>query len=263
MYPHDGEERLRDLVARALTAFFGHEPSRDEDGDFALVHGSAVLFVRVLTDVPVVQLFSCVMHRVEDRQRAAREVAALNRDERLIKFVLVGDSVLAYLHLSAWPFVAEHLRAAVAMLSEVLDRLDGDHASRVDGPLHPAMQTLLQLDADQPGSVDPALAAGICEYDRGLILELITWNEQQATEWSRARADALEDARNDAAAVCEGRAEQARRTVDLLRRALRITVKAQVAEARRRHGSGRRHASGVSRRAPDPSLEEVNPEMWG
>jgi hypothetical protein len=176
-YSHGGQPHLQSLVDEALTAYLGRPAEHDEDGDAPVMAGDAVVFVRVLSDTPLIQLFSCVAHDVEDLTRAAFEVGVLNRDVQLLKFVLVGDMVMAYLHLPAWPFAPEHLRGMLAIMTEAVAKAEGDLAIRLGGadaledsagedshntapPLHPAMLTLLQLDTDSPGSVDPALAAG-------------------------------------------------------------------------------------------------------
>ncbi len=39
--------------------------------------------------------------------------------------------------------------------------------------MHPAMLTLLQLDAESPGSIKPSLAAKVCEIDPELLITLI------------------------------------------------------------------------------------------
>ena len=70
--------------------------------------------------VPVVELFGCVVTDVTDRKAARREIAILNRDARFAKFRLAGDSIVVELQLPAWPFVPEHLRAMVAMLTEMI-----------------------------------------------------------------------------------------------------------------------------------------------
>ena len=49
--------------------------------------------------MPVVEIFGCVATGAEDLAQAAFEVAVLNRDVRFVKFRLVGDAVVAYLHL--------------------------------------------------------------------------------------------------------------------------------------------------------------------
>jgi hypothetical protein len=104
---------------------------------------------------------------------------------------------------------------------------DVDAEDQTDA-IHPAMMTLLELDADAPGTLTPELAASVCAMNRELILELIAWNSQQELAWRRARDRALLEADSDEAAVCEQEVRHAEATVNLLRRALRLVVEQQL-----------------------------------
>ena len=53
-----GPGHLRGLVDAALVPMFGQLPVHDEDDDIPIRTGSAMVFVRVLPDAPVVELFS-------------------------------------------------------------------------------------------------------------------------------------------------------------------------------------------------------------
>src|SRR3954447_9024034 len=298
VFPRD-RDHLRGLVDRALTPFFGNEPRHDEDDDIPVVSGSALVFVRVMEQMPTVELFCCLVHDVTDADRAAFEVAVLNRDETFLKFLLVDDAVMAYLYLPAYPFAPEQLRTMLSVMSRSVDKLDDDLATRVGGrktfesaaeeddwsaasgtpeadepdgtretdaeaetdAVHPAMMTLLQLDADAPGSVTPELAASVCAMDRGLVLELITWNSRQEIAWRQARDAALLDGDSDEAEVCDEETIQAEQWVNLLRRALRLIVEQQLGRDLESLGYGvaRRAAPRAPRRDPDaplPGLED-------
>ena len=179
-----------------------------------------LVWVRVLEDLPVVQLFSAVVWDINDLERAAFEVAVLNRDVPFLKFVLLEDTVMAYLYVPGLPFAPLHLRAMLDLMCRTVGRIDADLAVRVGGRTasesagadedgdetdpseHPAMRTLLELDAEAPGSVDPELAAAICEQDRALVIELIGWTSEQETR-------------------------QGARLTHLLRRALRLMVEGE------------------------------------
>jgi hypothetical protein len=87
------------------------------------------------------------------------------------------------------------------------------------------MLTLLQLDAEDPGSVKPPLAAQVCENDPELILTLIRWNEEQEIAWRTARDHARDTGDpEDDADVCEHERAQAQRTTKLVRKALRLVL---------------------------------------
>ena len=246
----ESAEHLRDLVDEALTPLFGSAPQHDDDGDIPVPWGSSLVFVRVDEDVPVVQLFSFVVEDVEDLERAAFEVGVLNRDFRFIKFLLVEDRVMARVHLPAWPFVPEHLRSMLTGMSAKLDEIDEDLVARIGGTRafeasddveeeetalvsvtqagmtsdETALKTLLQLDVDAAGAIDPELAAGVCRFDQELIVRLLGETERQEISWRQARDNALLDGDGDEAGACDHEMAAWERTTALLRRALRFVV---------------------------------------
>jgi hypothetical protein len=245
----ESAEHLRDLVDAALSPLFEAPPERDADGDVPVPWGSSLVFVRVDEESPVVELFSVVVEAVVDLERAAFEVAVLNRDLRFLKFLLVERRVLARVHLPAWPFVPEHLRSMLTGMSSKIDELDEDLLARIGGRLpfappeeegpHPSspatglratssdettLTTLLQLDADATGTLDVGLVAGVCGFDQKLIVRLLGETERQEIAWRRARDEALLVGDRDEAAACRHEMEAWERTTVLLRRALRLTV---------------------------------------
>ncbi|MBO0846491.1 MAG: hypothetical protein J2P22_13860 [Nocardioides sp.] len=121
------------LVDAALTPFFGHVPSRDDDGDIPVSSGSAIVFVRVLETRPMIHLFAELAVEVTEPERATYEVGVLNRDWPYAKFALAGQTVRAHVYLPAYPFVPEHLRQALTMMCEMADAVDDDLAFRVSG----------------------------------------------------------------------------------------------------------------------------------
>ena len=241
-------EELCGLVDVALTSVFGQVPKKDEDGDIPVPWGSSLVFVRVEQDAPVVQLFSVVLSGVADLRRAAFEVNVLNRDLRFLKFVLVEDRVLAQMHLPAWPFVPEHLRTMLTEMSRRIDEIDEDLVARVGGRRasdaedepapattaggqdtsgvsdETALLTLLQLDADPAGTVDPRLAASVCCHDQERLLRLLHQTEEQEVAWRGSRDQAVLDGDADEAEACEREVVAWARTTALLRRALRLVV---------------------------------------
>jgi hypothetical protein len=70
---------------------------------------------------------------VSELDRAKFEVEVLNRERPFAKFVLVGDRIVAQVHVPAVPFVPEHLRQTLSMMCELADEVDDDLAVRVSG----------------------------------------------------------------------------------------------------------------------------------
>ena len=235
----ESHEHLRELVHAALTPPGGPALAYDDDGDIPLPLGSAVLFVRVAEEAPVVEAFAFVVRGELDKERAAYEVAVLNRDTRMVKFVLLDDAVLATMQVAAAPFTPRNLRSLVVSMANTVDRIDDDLAARVGGrlgmepdpeaddagespttskserTLHPALETLLELDPDGVGDIDAELAASVCDFDRDLVLALL----KQASEQERSRRERL----------------AWRAAVETLRSALRLIVERRHAEAQGDH----------------------------
>jgi hypothetical protein len=241
-----GHEHLDQLVDQALVPFLGQVPNRDDDGDISVVSGTAVVFVRTLPHAPLIRIWAEVAVEVSDPDSAKFEVEILNRDRPFAKFVLVDDRIVAQVHVPAYPFVPEHLRQTLAMMCGLADEVDDDLAVRVGGrrflepadlqepeaggesestDIHPAMLTLLQLDAESPGSIKPSLAAQVCENDPELLLTLIRWNEEQKIAWRTARDHATDAGDPDGEAdLCEHERAHVQRTTKLLRQALRLVL---------------------------------------
>jgi hypothetical protein len=141
----------------------------------------------------------------------------------------------------------------------------GDGADRE--PWRFAERVLMQLNAESPGSVTPELAASICGYDVELVLDLIANEESQRLAWRQSRDAARAAGDTEGVDACEAEMAYSRDTIGLLRRALRVVVGRQAASdvaqlavpALRRRP--RRHPP-RPRRVPDPTLEEVDPEIW-
>lgn len=243
VYPAD-RQHLDALVDLALAHMLGHTPHRDSDGDIPITAGSAVVFVRSQGRTPLIRLFAEMVVEISDLDAADREVGVLNREIEGVKFAVHGDKVIASTDLLALPFAAEHLHLLVAHMCEVVsdndagvarrvggrvfvdpegvpeDRVD-DGAAGADDDIHPVMMCMLQLDADKPGSLRPKLAAELCGYDCDLLLDLIRWNEEQEIAWWEARDEAYATDEFEQAAACEHERAHARRTVKILRKALR------------------------------------------
>ncbi len=126
-------EELKDMTRAALQEFLGEEVEEDDDGDFPVSWGSALVYVRVLDDEPTVRIFGAVVHGVQRRRQAALEVHLLNRDVRGIKFVLEEDTVFAESEVPGMPFSSRQFGIVLGNTVRRLDRLDGDLALRVGG----------------------------------------------------------------------------------------------------------------------------------
>ena len=229
----DSRAALDGLVEHTLSHILNEVPDRDDDGDIPIRTGRTVLFVRTQEGSPMIRLFALMAKDVADHDAALREVDRLNRAVDGVKFILHNSTVIATAGLLGWPFAPTQFQALLTHMCDEVAKQEADLVERVGGrhfvgepsadepeedDIHPAMLSILQLDAERPGALRPKDAAKICGNDPDLLLELIRWNEEQEIAWrqSRAETDDPEEAR-----VCEIERKHAHRTVKLLRKALR------------------------------------------
>ncbi|MBA3798768.1 MAG: hypothetical protein H0X18_06670 [Geodermatophilaceae bacterium] len=244
-------DHLIELVDAALVPVVGGLPGHDDDGDIPIRSGSAIVFVRVAQDGPYVELFSPVLVEVEGSPLALERISQLNRWVRFVSFGWDSGTVHASMHLYCHPFVPEHLRHAVGVLTSVADRLDDelrlglggrpffgeDEPSGTDetpaedesndGELPEALLTILQLDTEGEGerAISAEEVANICGRNRADILRYIRIAELQVIEWRSSAEEALSEGDSEEWSACvhEGKAWQS--TVDLLRSALRLVAR--------------------------------------
>jgi hypothetical protein len=130
-----------------------------------------------------------------------------------------------------------------------------------------------ELEAEAAGSVSPELAASVCDYDATRLLDLIRQEQRAQLEWRTLRDETASAATDGPAGVWDREIAASTRMVSLLRRALRVVVEreaAQVDAEPGRAGRGERRRaphdgparSSRQRRVPDPTIEEVDPDIW-
>lgn len=157
----DNHAELVQIVDDTLSAYLGRRVVQDEDGDFPMVHGSVVVFVRALVRAPVVELFCPLIRDVTDTDHAKIELSILNRRSQFIAYYLDGSTLMAKVDIPAFPFVPQHLIGVLSKMSETLDDLDDDLMLRVNGRLW-----LERLDNDgDASSREAALDADTLEDD--------------------------------------------------------------------------------------------------
>jgi len=244
----DDHDELVELVDRTLAVRFGKPPIKDDDGDIPVRSGSALVFVRVKPDAPVVTIFAPLVKGITNRTRAAEMLSDLNRDKPFAKFFLNDDYVIASIQLPCLPFVPQHLQDMLTLMSKVADEIDEELAEDLGGrlpffqdaqdatqrksaeteddedALPRELQTLLELDAEGTGSLSAVEVATICGNDRDKILAFIRECSGQEIEWSKAAETALGEGDRDEAAACEHEGKAWAATVRMLRAALRVVV---------------------------------------
>jgi hypothetical protein len=232
-----GTHNLRSQVERTLAEHFQEPVLRDADGDIAIRAGSAMVFVRVATDAPVVELFSPLLLGAPGDALALERINRANRTIRFAKLTWTGGRVMANQELWCDPFVPELLLGAVAVMTRLADELDDRLRAEIGGrrffednetadaptdrgdpdALHPALATIVQLTIDN-GVLSAAQAARICRHDTDLVLALIIECSRQAIQWRQA---SMASGSEEEAAACRAEADSWDGTATLLRAALR------------------------------------------
>lgn len=100
-----------------------------------------------------------------------------------------------------------------------------ESASVTSTDLHPALQTIMQLDADGEGDLDPELVADICDRDRELVLALLHRCGREEIAWSQAAEAAVLAGDEEEGAACEQESRAWEATTEVLRRALRVVAR--------------------------------------
>ena len=171
---------LRAKVEAALVSHFNQPIVHDEDGDIPIRSGSAMVFVRVVADVPVVELFSPLLVGASGDALALERINRANNRIRFAKLTWNGGRVVATHELWCEPFVPELLVWAVTLMMGMADEMDDRLRAEVGGRRffddpeataavsdsagddgHPALLAIIELTADDgdahPGRGGPHL----------------------------------------------------------------------------------------------------------
>lgn len=247
--PADRDELVA-LVDQVLTKAFGKQPIKDDDGDIPVRTGTAVCFIRVSADAPVVEIFAPLVKDVTNRTRGAEKLSDLNRKYAFAKFFLNDDYVIAQIKIPGLPFVPKHLEDMFELFAKLVDEIDDDLAKTLGGrlpfadsdsaavatnesedpdaedeeDLPPELQTLLELDAEGEPELDAAAVAHICGNDRDKILAFIRTSSEQEIEWRKHAELASSIGDRAEVAACEHEGQAWAKTVESLRAALRVVV---------------------------------------
>lgn len=133
-FPRNPEE-LVELVEQTLATTCGPDVVRDDDGDFPIMAGAVPLWVQVQADAPLLRLFSFVVRSVRDVRQARIEIGILNLRTPLLKFTFEHGTITATYDLPAAPFFGTQLTLAIDRMSELLNEIAEDCATRVGGKL--------------------------------------------------------------------------------------------------------------------------------
>ncbi|MEV6691361.1 hypothetical protein AB0M35_07820 [Micromonospora sp. NPDC051196] len=116
-------ERVRTVVSTMLKS----DPDRvqvDSDGDINIRAGSAMVFVRVRDNPPLVDVFSPVLTEVEPTERLYVKLSELTNRMPIGRLYCADDTVWASIPVFGRNFQPTHLMLAVQVMTGLADELD-------------------------------------------------------------------------------------------------------------------------------------------
>jgi hypothetical protein len=118
---------LADRVATIVAAMMKTEPEAlqvDKDGDIGIRSGSAMVFVRVRDNPPLVDVFSPVLTEIEATEKLYEKLSELTNRMPIGRLYCVNDTVWASIPVFGRDFQATHLMLAVQVMTGLADELD-------------------------------------------------------------------------------------------------------------------------------------------
>lgn len=116
-------ERVRTVVSTMLRSD-SDKLQVDSDGDINIRAGSAMVFVRVRDNPPLVDVFSPVLTEVEPTERLYVKLSELTNRMPIGRLYCADDTVWASIPVFGRNFQATHLMLAVQVMTGLADELD-------------------------------------------------------------------------------------------------------------------------------------------
>lgn len=118
---------LTEKVATVIAAMLNTSPESlplDKDGDIGIRSGSAMVFVRVRDNPPLVDVFSPVLTEVNANEKLYVKLADLTHRMPIGRLYCNGNTVWASVPVFGRDFQASHLMLAVQVMTGLADELD-------------------------------------------------------------------------------------------------------------------------------------------
>jgi hypothetical protein len=117
------EERVRTVVA-TMSKTTVEQLQEDADGDIGIRAGSAMVFVRVRDNPPLVDVFSPILTEVEPTEQLYVKLSELTNRMPIGRLYCAQDTVWASIPVFGRNFQAAHLMLAVQVMTGLADELD-------------------------------------------------------------------------------------------------------------------------------------------
>ena len=125
-------ERVAIVVARLLNTTPEALPV-DPDGDIGIRAGSAMVFVRVRDNPPLIDVFSPVLTEIEPSKKLYSKLSDLTNRMPIGRLYCADDTVWASFPVFGRDFQASHLMLAVQVMTGLADELDDRLAGEFGG----------------------------------------------------------------------------------------------------------------------------------
>jgi hypothetical protein len=126
----DGEDNLLNLAERVRTVVAAllkttpEELSVDQDGDIGIRSGSAMVFVKVRENPPLVDVFSPLLTEVEATEQLFERLSDLTNRMPIGRLYCTSGTVWASVPVMGRRFQATHLVLAIQVMTGLADELD-------------------------------------------------------------------------------------------------------------------------------------------
>ena len=117
------DERVRTVVA-TMSKTTVDQLQQDADGDIGIRAGSAMVFVRVRDNPPLVDVFSPILTEVEPTEQLYVKLSELTNRMPIGRLYCAQDTVWASIPVFGRNFQAAHLMLAVQVMTGLADELD-------------------------------------------------------------------------------------------------------------------------------------------
>jgi len=117
------EDRVRAVVAELMKTTPAELPV-DDEGEISIRSGSAMVFVKVSDDPPMVEVYSPVLTKVHATERLYERLSTLTRSMPVGRLYLTDDTVWASIAVFGRDFQPSHLSLAIRVMTGLADQLD-------------------------------------------------------------------------------------------------------------------------------------------
>ena len=146
-------EKVKMVVAGLLKTDPDELPV-DSDGDIGIRAGSAMVFVRVRTDPPLVDVFSPVLTEVQPTEQLYTKLSELTNRMPIGRLYCANDTVWASIPVFGRSFQTVHLTLAIQVMTGLADELDDRLHGEFGGKRFFG-------EGDRPGGKDPGERTGM------------------------------------------------------------------------------------------------------